>query len=314
MSKRLRPEPCSNPLLTDLYQLNMIEAYLTHGKTQTAVFEFFVRKLPERRGFLMAALLSALLGLGIQGASRATLLRLRVAKDTKDLVGVASFRVAAIFGIALGLIFSSSNSHHVEVRKDVQEETRLWGTLYVLAASLPLDTCRSIRAQLRLYHDNVANEIERPEAGDQRAVSTTQSLFRICRQLAVDESQLAQSSWDRTEFGRSCSKLMDARGNRRIAMLEEHVKAPFWIFLTVSFSFLAILFGAFDWKVVNLIFSSLFYIAVGVTAALIYAMSDPYHEPGKISPLPVEEWLATADRDAMCSKDAAGSSKAETQE
>ncbi len=42
-------------LLTDLYQLNMIQAYLEHGKTDTAVFEFFVRKLPSRRGFLIAA-------------------------------------------------------------------------------------------------------------------------------------------------------------------------------------------------------------------------------------------------------------------
>jgi len=42
-------------LLTDLYQLNMIQAYLDHGETKTAVFEFFVRKLPTRRGFLMAA-------------------------------------------------------------------------------------------------------------------------------------------------------------------------------------------------------------------------------------------------------------------
>jgi len=42
-------------LLTDLYQLNMIQAYLDHGKTQTAVFEFFVRKFPARRGFLLAA-------------------------------------------------------------------------------------------------------------------------------------------------------------------------------------------------------------------------------------------------------------------
>lgn len=42
-------------LLTDLYQLNMIQAYLDHGATRTAVFEFFVRKLPERRGFLLAA-------------------------------------------------------------------------------------------------------------------------------------------------------------------------------------------------------------------------------------------------------------------
>ncbi len=43
------------PLLTDLYQLNMIQAYLDHEKTETAVFEFFVRKLPRSRGFLVAA-------------------------------------------------------------------------------------------------------------------------------------------------------------------------------------------------------------------------------------------------------------------
>jgi nicotinate phosphoribosyltransferase len=42
-------------LLTDLYQLNMVQAYLDHGETKTAVFEFFVRTLPARRGFLLAA-------------------------------------------------------------------------------------------------------------------------------------------------------------------------------------------------------------------------------------------------------------------
>ena len=45
----------TSPLLTDLYQLNMIQAYLDHGETKTAVFEFFVRKFPARRGFLVAA-------------------------------------------------------------------------------------------------------------------------------------------------------------------------------------------------------------------------------------------------------------------
>jgi nicotinate phosphoribosyltransferase len=47
--------PATSPLLTDLYQLNMIQAYLADEKTGTAVFEFFVRKLPPQRGFLMAA-------------------------------------------------------------------------------------------------------------------------------------------------------------------------------------------------------------------------------------------------------------------
>jgi len=42
-------------LLTDLYQLAMTQAYIDHGKTGTAVFEFFARKLPPSRGFLIAA-------------------------------------------------------------------------------------------------------------------------------------------------------------------------------------------------------------------------------------------------------------------
>lgn len=42
-------------LLTDLYQLSMMQAYENGGLTETAVFELFVRKLPPRRGFLVAA-------------------------------------------------------------------------------------------------------------------------------------------------------------------------------------------------------------------------------------------------------------------
>ncbi len=42
-------------LLTDLYELSMLEAYDANGMAETAVFELFFRKLPPGRGFLMAA-------------------------------------------------------------------------------------------------------------------------------------------------------------------------------------------------------------------------------------------------------------------
>src|SRR2546422_10709502 len=45
----------SSALLTDLYQLTMLQGYLEQRMEDTAVFEFFVRKLPPRRGFLVAA-------------------------------------------------------------------------------------------------------------------------------------------------------------------------------------------------------------------------------------------------------------------
>jgi len=48
-------DQANSALLTDLYQLNMLQAYVDHGETGAAVFEFFVRRLPARRGFLLAA-------------------------------------------------------------------------------------------------------------------------------------------------------------------------------------------------------------------------------------------------------------------
>jgi nicotinate phosphoribosyltransferase len=44
-----------SPLTTDLYELNMVQAYLDRGETKEAVFEFFVRRLPARRSFMLAA-------------------------------------------------------------------------------------------------------------------------------------------------------------------------------------------------------------------------------------------------------------------
>jgi nicotinate phosphoribosyltransferase len=45
----------SSVLLTDLYQLTMLQSYFDERMEGTAVFEFFVRKLPVQRNFLIAA-------------------------------------------------------------------------------------------------------------------------------------------------------------------------------------------------------------------------------------------------------------------
>lgn len=45
----------NNALLTDLYQLTMAAGYLEQDKNETATFEMFVRKLPEKRNYLIAA-------------------------------------------------------------------------------------------------------------------------------------------------------------------------------------------------------------------------------------------------------------------
>ncbi len=47
--------PLNSALLTDLYQFTMVQAYLEQRMDEPAVFEFFVRRLPPHRNFLLAA-------------------------------------------------------------------------------------------------------------------------------------------------------------------------------------------------------------------------------------------------------------------
>lgn len=46
--------PFSPGLLTDLYELTMLQAYFAEQMDETAVFSLFVRRLPERRNYLLA--------------------------------------------------------------------------------------------------------------------------------------------------------------------------------------------------------------------------------------------------------------------
>jgi nicotinate phosphoribosyltransferase len=50
-----RPALADGVLLTDLYELTMLQAYHAHGMNATAAFELFVRALPPARNFLLAA-------------------------------------------------------------------------------------------------------------------------------------------------------------------------------------------------------------------------------------------------------------------
>ena len=55
MGSQTLSDPGSSALMTDLYQLTMLDAYWQEGMEQRAVFELFTRRLPASRRFLLAA-------------------------------------------------------------------------------------------------------------------------------------------------------------------------------------------------------------------------------------------------------------------
>jgi nicotinate phosphoribosyltransferase len=56
------PSTFSRALLTDLYELTMMQAYVEEGMNDIATFSLFVRRLPDRRNYLLACGLEDVLG------------------------------------------------------------------------------------------------------------------------------------------------------------------------------------------------------------------------------------------------------------
>lgn len=54
MSRREWVDDANAALLTDLYELRMLEAYFEEGLEETATFDLFVRRLPKSRNYLLA--------------------------------------------------------------------------------------------------------------------------------------------------------------------------------------------------------------------------------------------------------------------
>lgn len=99
-------------LVTDWYQLSMLDAYYRLGMEQTAVFEFFVRRLPERRSFLVAAGLDSVLEY-LQDvhftAEELDWLESTKRLSSSSLVRLASFRFTGrVFAAPEGTVFFAS--------------------------------------------------------------------------------------------------------------------------------------------------------------------------------------------------------------
>ncbi|MDJ0513609.1 MAG: hypothetical protein QNJ62_09230 [Methyloceanibacter sp.] len=217
-------------------------------------------------------------------------------EDTKDVAGVAGFRVAAIFGIACGLIFAASAAYLIEAKRDLQEEARLIGTLQFLVANADgLENKLEVHKNLNAFAERSLKEFQTREGVGSAGRVTSNYLGESCRGMVPAEGDEPAIAWAKGEFQRSCSKLIDLRGKKLIGSREPLVSTPFWAFFGICFAFLAFLFGVFKLTPINVAFACIFYFTTGITGSIIYAMSNPYREPGRVDPQPLILLLQGAD-------------------
>jgi len=119
-------------LLTDLYQLTMLQAYFDRKMNEDAVFEFFVRRLPVQRNFLVAA--------GLEQA----LEYLQALRFTND--DIEALRQTDIFHEAfLGYLRELRFSGHVDA---MREGTLFFANEPIVRVTAPLPEAQVVESRL----------------------------------------------------------------------------------------------------------------------------------------------------------------------
>lgn len=101
--------------------------------------------------------------------------------DSKELAGVVGFRISAIFGIVVGLIFAASGAYLIEAKRNLQEEARLIATLQFLTSDAPtLPNRGKIEQNLTEFAERSAEELDGP-TGLTAAGRATKDAFHVAQ-------------------------------------------------------------------------------------------------------------------------------------
>jgi hypothetical protein len=234
--------------------------------------------------FLSAtALVACVLGLALQSCGR-FVFRRHGRTDTRDYAAVLGLRIAALFSIVVGLIVNSTYEEYADTRRALLAETSTLGTLHSLAGTLPPARATETRAQIATYLGRVIDELTGKPQDHARMANSSQELYSLCERSPGDPD----GAWALGEYQRACSALVDLRGQRLGRLLEdEQERLPLAVFLFTSLAALALLLGVFERTRLHLALGAMFYLVAGLTFALIYGMSEPFHGPLAIDAAPL---------------------------
>ncbi len=231
----------------------------------------------------VTALAACALGLALQSCGR-FVFRRHGRADTRDYAAVLGLRIAALFSIVAGLIVNSTYEEYADTRRALLAETSTLGTLYSLAGTLAPARAAETRAHIVAYLGRVIDEVTEEPQDHARMARSSQALYALCERSPEDPD----GAWTLGEYQRTCSTLVDLRGQRLGRALEnEQERIPLALFLFTSLGALALLLGVFERTRLHLALGALFYLVAGLTFALIHGMSEPFHGPLAIDAAPL---------------------------
>ncbi len=208
--------------------------------------------------------------------------------EGRELAGSIAFRIASIYAIVMGLVFSSVNSQFSDAQQNVQEQAIAIGKTYVLLGLYDGPQAKGIQKDLTTLAEQSILELKTGDVGISPLTQTSRLYLRLQRaffELRADNELQRQL---RGSLVRQMERIRDLRAERFVAKWGK-ATAGFWIFVVLGFGAIAFCFGAYTPNLRRHCYMALFFVFVGFSTFFIFELSQPYSGPMKVTGEAYEE-------------------------
>lgn len=216
------------------------------------------------------------------------LLNPRAAPETKDLAGSVIFRVSALHGLILALVFAQELINLTQVRETASKEAALIGDVFFDLKRYDVDATLAIRKGLADYTAAVLDQ-------EWESLARTKMLSGEAwgRWDAVYSAILDLEPRSRRQEDLRRIMLTDIRELSGLRRARENAAASGanTLFVTaalVGVVLTAVSYFTFPPSKVNILLLSIFSAYTGLVIFFIVAFANPYLEPGAIEPVGLE--------------------------
>lgn len=212
-------------------------------------------------------------------------------EESRDLAGSVIFRVSALHGLILALVFAQETvSFHSLERESVHEASAL-ADIHNDIRRFDTPQQGAMQAAVRAYAELVVAE-EWTRLGRDGALAAAawlewERMYEIALDLPVDTPRRAALRDRMLGDIDDIAHTRDSRGSHA----RSSELAPFWFAAISGIVLISLAYFHFAPSALNLMLLSVFAAYTGIILFLIYAFSNPFDSPGAIDPRAITQFL-----------------------
>ncbi len=217
----------------------------------------------------------------------------RVADDTRELAGSVVFRVSAMHGLILALVFAQELETYKDLRSSLVEEATAIADIYNDIRRYGGPQTVPVQDALSQYSHMAADEEWTVLSREDRLLPEPWKFWETVYLQVLDLTPQGPREEKLREHMLKDVQRVAAIRQLRENMAMNPINPLFWFAAVAGVALVAMPYFVFRPSAVNLLLLSIYGAFTGIVMFIIFALSDPFSPPGLFEPVALQRLLQT---------------------